>query len=113
MSSTASDGLRRATIDRAVDALADQMVTLRRDIHAHPEVSHAEHRTTALVVETLERAGLSAKLLPVGTGAYCDVLPAGFDYTGADCSSWMRDVGFRETYVEHLVGPDSMVAGIK
>jgi hypothetical protein len=39
--------------------------------------------------------------------------PAGFDYTGADCSSWMRDAGFRETYVEHLVGPDSMVVGIK
>ena len=39
--------------------------------------------------------------------------PGGFDYTGADCSSWMRDVGFRETYVEHLVGPDSMVVGIK
>ena len=31
---------------------------------------------------------------------------AGFDYTGADCSSWMRDAGFRETYVEHLAGPD-------
>jgi len=39
--------------------------------------------------------------------------PGGFDYTGADCSSWMRKVGFRETYVEHLVGPDSMVVGIK
>jgi hypothetical protein len=39
--------------------------------------------------------------------------PAGFDYTGADCSSWMRDAGFRETYVDHLVGPDSMVVGIK
>jgi hypothetical protein len=39
--------------------------------------------------------------------------PGGFDYTGADCRSWMRDAGFRETYVEHLVGPDSMVVGIK
>ena len=39
--------------------------------------------------------------------------PAGFDYTGADCRSWMRDTGFRESYVEHLVGPDSMVVGIK
>jgi hypothetical protein len=37
----------------------------------------------------------------------------GFDYTGADCSGWMRDAGFRETRVEHLVGPDSMVVGIK
>jgi hypothetical protein len=37
----------------------------------------------------------------------------GFDYTGADCRSWMHEVGFCETYVEHLVGPDSMVVGIK
>jgi O-methyltransferase/methyltransferase family protein len=40
-------------------------------------------------------------------------LPGGFDYTGADCRGWMHDVGFRETYVEHLAGPDSMVVGIK
>jgi hypothetical protein len=39
--------------------------------------------------------------------------PGGFDYSGADCSSWMQRVGFRETYVEHLAGPDSMVVGIK
>ena len=39
--------------------------------------------------------------------------PGGFDYTGADGSRWMRDAGFRETLVEHLVGPDSMVIGIK
>jgi len=39
--------------------------------------------------------------------------PAGFDYTGADCCAWMKEAGFRETRVEHLVGPDSMVVGIK
>jgi O-methyltransferase domain/Dimerisation domain len=39
--------------------------------------------------------------------------PAGFDYTGADCCTWMKAVGFRETRVEHLVGPDSMVVGIQ
>jgi hypothetical protein len=37
----------------------------------------------------------------------------GFDYTGADCRAWMAETGFRETYVEHLVGPDSMVVAIK
>ena len=37
----------------------------------------------------------------------------GFDYSGADCQGWMREAGFRETSVEHLVGPDSMVIGIK
>ncbi|HLY61757.1 MAG TPA: methyltransferase [Terriglobia bacterium] len=39
--------------------------------------------------------------------------PGGFDYTGADCMGWMKEVGFREARVEHLVGPDSMVVGIK
>jgi hypothetical protein len=39
--------------------------------------------------------------------------PAGFDYTGADCRQWMREVGFPKTRVEHLVGPDSMVIGAK
>jgi hypothetical protein len=39
--------------------------------------------------------------------------PGGFDYTGADCMCWMKEAGFRETRVEHLVGPDSMVIGYK
>ena len=39
--------------------------------------------------------------------------PGGFDYTGADCVGWMKEAGFKEAYVEHLVGPDSMVVGIK
>ena len=39
--------------------------------------------------------------------------PGGFDYTGADCARWMREAGFRETRVEHLSGPDSMVIGVK
>ncbi len=37
----------------------------------------------------------------------------GFDYTGADCRGWMADAGFKDSYVKHLVGPDSMVVGIK
>jgi len=39
--------------------------------------------------------------------------PGGFDYTGADCIQWMQDAGFKDCRVEHLVGPDSMVVGIK
>jgi hypothetical protein len=39
--------------------------------------------------------------------------PGGFDYTGADCRGWMKEMGFRKSYVEPLAGPDSMVAGIK
>lgn len=39
--------------------------------------------------------------------------PGGFDFTGADCTGWMRDAGFRLMRVEHLAGPDSMVIGFK
>ncbi len=39
--------------------------------------------------------------------------PGGFDYTAADCTGWMKAAGFKETRVQHLVGPDSMVIGIK
>jgi len=37
----------------------------------------------------------------------------GFDYTAADCVGWMTDAGFSTTRTEHLVGPDSMVIGLK
>jgi SAM-dependent methyltransferase len=39
--------------------------------------------------------------------------PGGFDFTGADCKRWMKEVGFKRTTVEALAGPDSMVIGIK
>lgn len=39
--------------------------------------------------------------------------PGGFDFTGADCRGWLREAGFKETFVEHLAGPDSMVVGVK
>ena len=74
-----SDAARRAEIARLAGALNERLIAIRRDIHAHPEIGHHEHRTTALIVDQLERSGLVAKVLPVGTGAYCDVLPDGHD----------------------------------
>ncbi|MFB9524119.1 methyltransferase [Streptomyces cremeus] len=40
-------------------------------------------------------------------------VPGGFDYTGAQCREWLRRTGFRDIYVEHLDGPESMVVGVK
>ena len=37
----------------------------------------------------------------------------GFDFTGADCCTWMKKVGFRRTQVARLAGPDGMVVGFK
>ncbi len=66
-------------IIRAAERLNDRLVALRRDIHAHPEIGNAEHRTTRTIMDTLSVAGLSPKVLDVGTGALCDILPSGSD----------------------------------
>ena len=79
MSVADTDAARRAEIVRLAGALNERLIAIRRDIHAHPEIGNHEYRTTALIVDHLERVGLVAKVLPIGTGAYCDVLPGGFD----------------------------------
>lgn len=50
----------------------DELVALRRDLHAHPEIARTEIRTTRRVAERLERAGLTPVLLP-GSGLLCDI----------------------------------------
>ncbi len=47
-----------------VDRLADELVELRRDLHAHPELAWQETRTTQVVAERLDRAGIAVTLLP-------------------------------------------------
>ncbi len=39
--------------------------------------------------------------------------PGGFDYTGADCTGWMREAGFSEIQVQPLAGQLSLVVGTK
>jgi amidohydrolase len=53
--------------------LVEQMRDLRRDLHAHPELSGAEFRTTALVADRLLAAGLTPRLFPGGAGLACDL----------------------------------------
>jgi len=47
-----------------VDALSEDIVAVRRDLHAHPELAWAEQRTTMVVAERLERAGIKVQMLP-------------------------------------------------
>ena len=64
-----------AEIVRVTDQLFDEIVGIRRDIHAHPELARTEIRTTVLVAERLAAEGLTPRLLP-GSGLVCDI-PAG------------------------------------
>nr|WP_272902126.1 amidohydrolase [Brevibacterium daeguense] len=50
----------------------DELIEFRRDIHAHPELSFREFRTTDRIVDRLTEAGLEPQRLE-HTGAVCDV----------------------------------------
>ncbi|MCX6469985.1 MAG: amidohydrolase [Corynebacteriales bacterium] len=54
-----------------------EMIGWRRDLHAHPELSRQEHRTTEFVMAELTSVGLHPQRLPLGTGVVCDLGPAG------------------------------------
>ena len=47
-----------------VDAVTEDIIAVRRDLHAHPVLAWAEQRTTMLVAERLERAGVKVQMLP-------------------------------------------------
>lgn len=49
-----------------------ELISFRRDLHAHPELGYAEHRTTARIADRLVEAGLKPTLL-AGTGLFVDI----------------------------------------
>src|SRR4051794_14443290 len=48
----------------ALEKYATELLEFRRDLHAHPELSWSEARTTELVAARLEKAGLRVRRLP-------------------------------------------------
>ncbi|MDA3647798.1 M20 family metallopeptidase [Saccharopolyspora indica] len=78
-----------AWLDSWLAANAQRVVAWRRHLHAYPELSRAEHETTAFLVEQLTRAGLKPQVLPVGTGLVCDI---GEDRPGARTVALRADI---------------------
>jgi amidohydrolase len=64
MTSTFSDDL-----PSLLDDVNESMVELRHDLHAHPELSLQEHRTTEVVRDRLVELGWDLKRCPTETGA--------------------------------------------
>jgi len=69
-------------VRRWVDTHHRQLVAFRRDLHAHPELSGQEFRTTNVVEHTLIEAGYDVRRLTVGTGLIADTPGA----EGARCA---------------------------
>ena len=72
----ADDDLTEA-LDAFLARYETELTGFRRDLHAHPELANAEHRTTRLVAERLAGAGLRPVLLQESTGLYVDIGPGG------------------------------------
>jgi len=61
-----------AAIDSVIEKYADELVDFRRDLHAHPELSWSETRTTEMVAARLSEAGVRVSRLD-GTGLFAEV----------------------------------------
>ena len=61
------------SLEEFLDAREEELIAFRRDLHAHPELSSQETRTTSAIVRRLQVAGLEPKVLNCGTGLVCDV----------------------------------------
>lgn len=64
-----------ARITELTSELNSELIAIRRDIHAHPELARTEMRTTELIANRLRQAGLQPRMLH-GTGLTCDVGPS-------------------------------------
>lgn len=76
-----------AWLDRWLSANAHRVVRWRRHVHAHPELSRDEYRTTAWLADQLTGIGLHPRTLPGGTGLICDI--------GEDSEHAQRTVALR------------------
>ena len=70
---TTTHSLLLTDVPGRVEEVRDELVSVRRDLHAHPELGWHEVRTTELLRRRLTAAGLSPQVLPTGTGLICDI----------------------------------------
>lgn len=101
-----------------VDALTDELLGVRRDLHAHPELAWQEERTTNLVAKRLEEAGLRVQMLPrsgllaeLGSDGPMVALRADLDALAVDD---LTDDPWRSVYdgVAHACGHDVHTAAL-
>lgn len=114
-------------INESADAIAEQVVAWRRDIHEHPELSNREFRTAKLVAQYLKKLGIDVQTKVAHTGvvgilkggkpgpvvalrADMDGLPV-VEQTGLPYASKLRDTyEGQDVGVMHACGHDNHVA---
>ena len=66
-------GLGPRWLDDYLAVELPNLVAMRRDVHAHPELSRTESATSALILRSLAAAGIQGTLLRTGTGVVADI----------------------------------------
>jgi amidohydrolase len=69
---TGGGGSSGPAVRSVVDDLTDDLTTVRRDLHAHPELAWQELRTTAVLADLLSDAGVHVRTFPT-TGLVAEV----------------------------------------
>jgi hippurate hydrolase len=107
------------SLDRLLDELVPRLISVRRDLHAHPELAFAERRTADVVATYLGEAGMEVTrglartgvigTLRVGTGRGAVALRADMD---ALPLQELNEVGHRSRHAGrmHACGHDGHVA---
>ena len=105
-------------ITEVIEKYADDLITLRRDLHAHPELSWGEARTSERVVSALDGSGWSVHRLDgggviaeIGSGDRLVALRADLDALPIDdlvSDPWKSTV----PGVAHACGHDVHTAGL-
>jgi amidohydrolase len=104
-----------AEVERLAKQVEADMVELRRDLHAHPELGRSEVRTTRTLAARLRRAGLEPRLLPT-TGLVCDIAAGperpSPDGGGAEVIALRADIDALPVRDEKAVPYRSQVPGV-
>lgn len=66
-------------INVEIGAREDDLIALRRTLHAQPELSRQEFETTRRIAERLAGLGFEVHVRDEGLGLYADLTPPGFD----------------------------------
>jgi len=116
--SSPADPAASQVIDSVVDKYADDLIAMRRDLHAHPELSWEEERTSAKVVDALAESGWAVTpfdgggvVADLGSGAGLVALRADLDALPVDdltSDPWKSTV----PGVAHACGHDVHTAGL-
>ncbi len=111
-------GAAATLIDEVVARHAEHLVEVRRDLHAHPELSWVEHRTSQVVVEHLDGTAWQVRridgggiIADLGTGGRCVALRGDMDALPVDDTvpdPWRSTV----PGVAHACGHDVHTTGL-